>query len=195
MSAIMWTAELQYPLGTEITPEYTSEVVDFLGPSFHPAVAPLAGGHLSVRVTFAAENSDAAWRTAFDVVTAAVNRRSGVGSGTMPDFVEVMTEKAWDAREGFVHVPDLVSVTEAAELLGVSRQRVLQMVEEGKFSTATKVGSTTVIARGDVEAKRKAHGDAVSRREDREEQIAWRNASYAEQEREAAIRANTRRPE
>jgi excisionase family DNA binding protein len=51
----------------------------------------------------------------------------------------------------------LVSTTEAAELLGVSRQRVLQLVTSGQLP-ATKVGDTWVLPRAAVAARAAARG-------------------------------------
>jgi len=56
------------------------------------------------------------------------------------------------------HIPDLVSATEAADLLGVTRQAVQLMANNGQLRGA-KVGSTWVFRRVVVErtaAERKA---------------------------------------
>lgn len=62
---------------------------------------------------------------------------------------EALTESEFDIRQGWASVPDLVSVSQAAELLGVSRQRVLQRINE-KNSPATQVGRDYVIPRSAV---------------------------------------------
>ncbi|MCW2751716.1 MAG: hypothetical protein JWR83_2826, partial [Aeromicrobium sp.] len=49
-------------------------------------------------------------------------------------------------REGWEPVPDLVSVTEAAQLLGVTRQAVLDRINR-KTLPAEKVGREYVIPR------------------------------------------------
>lgn len=46
---------------------------------------------------------------------------------------------------------DVVSVTEAAAILAVTRQWVLRLIERGKLD-ATKVGNTWTITRQSVEA-------------------------------------------
>lgn len=51
------------------------------------------------------------------------------------------------------HIPDLVSVTEAAEMLDVSRQAIHKMIAEGRLKGA-KAGSTVVFRRVAVERYR-----------------------------------------
>ena len=65
--------------------------------------------------------------------------------------VQVIPTDVWDARQGFVPIPELIGATEAATLLGVSRQRVAQLVDEGKLP-ARRAGNALVFARGTVEA-------------------------------------------
>jgi excisionase family DNA binding protein len=58
------------------------------------------------------------------------------------------------------HIPDLVSATEAAEMLGVTRQAVQLMANNGQLPGA-KVGNTWVFRRVLVERaadERKANG-------------------------------------
>ncbi|WP_223691087.1 helix-turn-helix domain-containing protein [Leifsonia poae] len=69
----------------------------------------------------------------------------------VPITITVLTEAEWNAREGYTPMPDLVGVTDAAEILGVSRQRVLQLIDEHRL-TAEKVGKSMVLARSEVEA-------------------------------------------
>lgn len=67
--------------------------------------------------------------------------------------VDVMSEAEADLREGSLEVPDLIGAAEAAQLLGVSPQRVRQMIDEGKIS-AHRVGERSfALARSEVHAK------------------------------------------
>jgi excisionase family DNA binding protein len=59
--------------------------------------------------------------------------------------LEVLTTADFDRRSGLIPVPDLVSVTEAAKALGVSRQAVLQRIESGSLP-ATRVGRGWAIS-------------------------------------------------
>ena len=70
--------------------------------------------------------------------------------------VQVMPTQEWDRRQGFVPIPELVGATEAANMLGVSRQRIAQLVDEGKLP-ARRAGNALVFARGTVEAYGQAH--------------------------------------
>lgn len=47
---------------------------------------------------------------------------------------------------------DLKSITEAAELLGTSRQNVWKHFKTGKLPNAKKVGVSIIIPAGDIEA-------------------------------------------
>ncbi len=76
--------------------------------------------------------------------------------GTPPIAVEVITTEEFDARQGWDSTTtDLISVREAAELLGVSRQRVLQRIAD-KSLPAEKVGRDYGIPRSAVEARAKS---------------------------------------
>ncbi|SDP33616.1 DNA binding domain-containing protein, excisionase family [Nakamurella panacisegetis] len=63
--------------------------------------------------------------------------------------LEVMTTDEFDTRNGIDPIPDLVSVSGAAELLGVTRTRVQQLIDEGKLP-GSMVGRTYVIPRAAV---------------------------------------------
>lgn len=120
--------------------------------------SPSAGfsprGWLSVRLTFPASSVEQAANTARAIAAEAI---AAVDAAATIVRIEAMTEAELDAREGFVHVPDLVGLPEAAELLGVSAQRVRQMVDEGKFTTARRIGERAwVLARHEVETKVRA---------------------------------------
>jgi excisionase family DNA binding protein len=59
-------------------------------------------------------------------------------------------------------IPDLVSVTEAAEMLGVTRQAVLLMAGNGQLP-GRKVGATWVFRRAVVEDAQTKRGAGVNR--------------------------------
>lgn len=73
--------------------------------------------------------------------------------------VEVLPADEFHRRVDAVHLPDLVSVPEAAELLAISRQGVLAQVQSGKLP-ATKVGDTWAIPR----AAAVTAGEQIARR-------------------------------
>lgn len=123
--------------------------------AYHPAVGTSPTGWLSATISYPAESLPQAIATALSVVEAA--------AGVQAIAIEVMTEKEFDKQQGFVHVPDLMSTTQFAELMGLSRMRVNQMVQEGdKLLTTQKVGGSYVIAASEGIAKAKAAGRDVS---------------------------------
>ncbi|SDN41970.1 helix-turn-helix domain-containing protein [Geodermatophilus sp. DSM 45219] len=67
-------------------------------------------------------------------------------AGHKPYAVEVLPTDEFHRRVNAAPVPELMSVTQAADALGVSRQRVLQLARNGQLD-AVKVGDTWVIPR------------------------------------------------
>jgi excisionase family DNA binding protein len=74
--------------------------------------------------------------------------------------LEVLTTADFDRRAGLTPVPALLSVTEAAQELGVSRQAVLQRIESGRLP-ATRVGSAWAISPDALAALGKAGEDGL----------------------------------
>lgn len=110
-----------------------TDVVDELA-DHHAAVSPAGKGRLNVVITLPAESTRQATVTALALL-------ERIGS---LDAVEVMPTAMFDARQGLAPLPELVSVTDAAAALGVTRQAVLQRLESGAL-LGSKVGSTWVI--------------------------------------------------
>lgn len=110
--------------------------------AFHASLSESARGWNTAHISLPGESLEQATAAAVAVVSAAY--------GAAAIACEVMTEKEFLAREGWAPVPDLVSVTEAAELLGVSRQAVLQRISSGSLP-ATKIGRDHAISRAAVE--------------------------------------------
>lgn len=107
---------------------------------WHPAISGTAT-HVVATITLPAE-------TLTQAVAAAV---AIVGQLAPALAVQAMPEQLRDARQGWAPVPDMMSVADAAAALGVSRQRVLQMIDEGKLP-GTKVGRSYTVPRSAVEA-------------------------------------------
>lgn len=109
--------------------------------AYHPSLSTSPRGWWAATITLPAESLLQATQTA----VAVVERAYGAPSLT----AAVMPTSEFDARQGWAPVPELVSVRQAAELLGVSRQRVLQRIDE-KTLPAEKVGREYVIPRSAV---------------------------------------------
>lgn len=71
-------------------------------------------------------------------------------SRTVTSCTVIPTDE-WDRRQGFIPLPELIGATEAAAILGLSRQRIAQLVDEGKLP-GRRAGNALVFARGTVEA-------------------------------------------
>lgn len=125
------------------TTEKIEEVRDFLHQlGYSPAVGTSPAGRLDVLLSVPADSVYMA--TARGVVAAQQH------AGAAAVVIESRDADEYDALQGFIQIPDLVSVSEAAEILQVSRQRVQQMIDAGQFITARKVGKSTVLATNEV---------------------------------------------
>lgn len=102
---------------------------------YAPSLAETARGHNAARITLPSNAIGPAARLAALLVEQAL--------GSTVISLEVMTEAEADARDGMQPVPDLVGTPEAAELLGVTQQRVRQMIAEGKLA-AHRVGERSL---------------------------------------------------
>jgi excisionase family DNA binding protein len=111
--------------------------------AYHPAVGISPRGWLEVRISVPAESLVQACVTAATVV------ESFTGAAAIA--CEVMTEAEFDAREGFTSEPDLLSAGEAAEILGVSTERVRQLAVANRIQSVP-VGGRRNYVRTSVEA-------------------------------------------
>jgi excisionase family DNA binding protein len=110
---------------------------------FHAALGMSPAGLFSVQMTVTGETLPQAAVVATAVVEAVV--------GAPVVSIEIMTETEFNRREGFDDVDDLVSVPEAAELLGVSRQAVGQRIRSGSLPGQRR-GRDWMLPRKAVEA-------------------------------------------
>jgi hypothetical protein len=135
----LWNAVVE--LDQFVSDDLADELMDALA----EYAASVGGGphnHTLITVTVPAASIRQAFTTAVAVTEAA--------TGSTAVGVEVLPTEDFDARSGLESIPALSSVQEAADVLGLSRVRVAQMVTEGKFSTARKVGGSYVIAYREV---------------------------------------------
>ena len=132
------------PGGTGIDNDLTDKIFDNLAVC-SPALSISERGWLEITITLPAESLADAITTALDVVKAAT--RSDVVS------IAATATDEFDRRIGLVpRVPDdLISVTEAAEILGVSRQAVMDRINR-KTLPARKVGREYVLQRAALSA-------------------------------------------
>jgi hypothetical protein len=70
-----------------------------------------------------------------------------------PISLTIMTEAEFDNRVGATEVPNLISLGQAADILGVTHQRVHQMFNEGKLS-GYRIGERAIaVLRDEVIAR------------------------------------------
>jgi excisionase family DNA binding protein len=129
-----------------VAPGDVDELMDELA-EYAVAVGRSARGWLEIGMTVPGVNLRQATATALAVVELAVGP---LALGAKLLLCEVTTEDEADARDGFVTLPSLIGTTEAAEILGVSPQRVGQLVNAGQLSAAS-VGRSLALARYEVE--------------------------------------------
>lgn len=132
------TATLKWPFA-RLPETKTDSILDALAP-YSPAIAADETGLAEVVITFPADSLAQAVRTA-----------GGLLDPLHPVALEVVPTALWDKRSDAIPVPDLLSVSEAADRLGVSRQAVLQRIESGSLP-ATRIGSAWAIPAGSVPA-------------------------------------------
>lgn len=105
---------------------------------YHPATGRGPFGHVQVIITLPAAGLGQAASTALAVVAAVTSASARA--------LEVITAAEFDRRNGTRPMPELVSVSQAAEIAGVSRQAILQRLETGSLA-GTRVGNAWVVRR------------------------------------------------
>lgn len=129
------------------TSDTSGDALDELMSAFapwHPAIGLSETGWIEIAITLPADDIRQAGATATALVASATD--IPVRSFT------ISTSEDFDARATSTAIPDLVSVTEAAAVLGLSRQRVLQMLASHALR-GRQVGSTWVIPRGALDSR------------------------------------------
>jgi len=124
-----YTAEVDFK--TSITPDEIMAVIE----TFHGVYTFHEQRHAhAVTISFPADSG----KQAIAIATA-VAEKFGEVTG-----LKVLTSEEFDRQEGFTHIPDLVSVTQAAQIMGITRSAVIQRIETGSVY-AVKVGNAWVI--------------------------------------------------
>lgn len=115
---------------------------------WHAAIGRTMGNRLEVTLTIPAENLHQAALTALSLL----GHFKGLPSARS---MSVLRTADFDRRNGLEPVPPLVSVTEAAMSLGITRQRVLQMIHDGALH-GIKVGNSWALVRTEIDTMRVA---------------------------------------
>jgi excisionase family DNA binding protein len=118
-------------------------LMDVVEPYDGTVARAVQGGRTELTFTVPGDNLRQATITALSVVLA---------TGHQVHVLEVLPTDEFHRRIQDLKVPPLMSVPEAADELGVSRQRALQLVNAGQLA-GVKVGDTWVIPRPAVVAR------------------------------------------
>lgn len=129
--------------GSDVTDDQVDELMEALA-VYHGSVGTSPRGWLEARVTLPAESLAQATMTAVAVVESV--------AGAAAIAAVVMTEEEQAAREGFTVEPEIMTMVEAAEMLGLSRQRVQQLARDGRLQAVPWSGRSTALTRSSVEA-------------------------------------------
>jgi hypothetical protein len=146
-----YNIHLEYAAGefTEAQAERILTAIELYGGS----VGQSPTHQLTVRLFVPGTNVAQALQSAIAVASGAVASQFGSATPAL-EYIEAMTETEFNARQSFDDIPELCSVTEAAELLGISRQGLLKAIDANRWHSATKVGDIWVLARSEVLARR-----------------------------------------
>lgn len=115
--------------------------------SYRPTTSRGPRGHVVVAITVPADTVLQAVQTAGAVLAQAIDAPVLT--------VEALPAEESEKRAGLAHVPPLLSVSETAAELGVSRQAVLQRIDSGSLA-AVRVGSTWAVPASALSAARPA---------------------------------------
>lgn len=152
----MWTAQIE--LDVRLTPRNAERLAQDWMPAladYHAVLGAGPTGQVVIVISLPAEGLRQAASTALAVIQD-VTGRTAVS-------LQVMTTEDFDARTRIEPdvLPSMLSPTQAAEILGQSRQNVLLMLEQGRLA-GQKVGNAWVVLASAVEA-RKAAAEAAAK--------------------------------
>lgn len=146
-----WTSRFETDHRAALSDDLVDELLDQLD-GFHAALGATQRGELAVTISYPAEDLRQALVTGEAVVRGALAAAHIDGKVTA---AEVMTSEQFDRQLGLQPLPELLSVTEAAAIIGVTGARVRQMLDAGQLEGA-KAGATWVVPRAAAEARRPA---------------------------------------
>lgn len=140
----MYNALIEVNERTPLTPQRVDTLMEAIS-DYHGTVSQHPRGWVTLRITHPAENLTQATRTAILIAEHATDAHA--------IRCDVMLEEEFDLRNGFDTAPELITLSEAARVLGISRQAVLKQVNDGKWKTARKVGTDWTLALSELDSR------------------------------------------
>ncbi|WP_405461576.1 hypothetical protein OG786_29230 [Streptomyces sp. NBC_00101] len=126
-----WSIEVELGV-SDVSDDLVEELVEYLI-DCSPAVGKAPSGNLSARIFIEAGTARQAIDGALKEVTAAA-KEAGIPAVVVG--VDLVTEEELDRRLAEPSIPDLVGISEIAEMLNVVRQRATQLSQRSDFPPA-----------------------------------------------------------
>jgi len=148
-----WNVEIE--LDARLTPRNAERLADEWMPAladFHAAIGSSRTGRAAIVVTLPAEHLRQACAAAIAVVQTATGREAVSVVAMTTEAFDAIEESGTGPATEAGEIPRLLSVTEAAELLGQSRQSVLQALTEQRLP-GTRIGTAWGVLASAVEAR------------------------------------------
>lgn len=142
-----WSARVD--LAGIITDDQAADLAEALEDHFAAIGTERRVPQTTAQLTVEAGSVLLATRAAIATVTAAA-RASGITPRVTG--VEIITEAELDRRNATPSIPDLVTATEAAALLGVTRQRITELASQSGFPPAVGGAGRRLWVKAQVEA-------------------------------------------
>lgn len=120
---------------------------------WHPAVGSSEEHRLEAILSVCAEKL----KQASDIASAIITTANGIAPTRA---VRILRAVDFDRINGLKTVPPLMSVTEAASVLSVTRQRVLQMIHDNVLH-GIKVGNNWALTRAEVDGMAKLDDNRI----------------------------------
>jgi excisionase family DNA binding protein len=140
----MYNALIEVNERTPLTDSRIDALMDAIS-DYHGTVSQHPRGWVTLRITLPAENLTQATRTAITLAEH-TTQASALRCDTM-------LEEEFDLRNGFDAAPELITVSEAARVLNITRQAVLKQINDGKWKTARRVGRDWTLALSELDTR------------------------------------------
>ncbi len=125
------------------SPDRAEELMSTLA-DYQPVVGTTVGRHVQITITVPATSLGQAVHTALAVIERCAT----------PSAITAVPEQDREAHQRWVELPELVGVTEAGTILGISRQAVLGLVDRGQLPGRHVTTKIVAIPAASVHARK-----------------------------------------